>query len=70
MKAIVGKMRKPVVELSDCILCGICTEVCPSVFFLNEANFIQIKELKCYPISEVDEAIKNCPADCISWEKS
>ena len=65
-----GKMKAPVVELSDCIRCGICAEVCPLVFFLNEANFIQIKELTCYPISEVDEAIKNCPEKCIFWQDS
>jgi len=65
-----GKMRIPVVELSDCIRCEICTEICPSVFFLNEVNFIQIKELASYPVSEVDEAIKNCPTNCIFWEDS
>jgi ferredoxin len=61
-------MKKPVVEISDCIRCGICVDVCPSVFFLNEVNFIQITELTLYPVSEVDEAIKNCPAKCIFWQ--
>ena len=22
----------------------------------------------CYPEAEVDDAIKHCPQDCISWE--
>jgi len=61
-------MKRPVIELSDCILCEICIEVCPSVFSLNAANFIQITDLVIYPVSEVAEAIKHCPARCISWE--
>ena len=61
-------MRVPVVELADCILCGVCAEVCPSVFLLNDAGYISVAGLDTYPEAEVDEAIKNCPADCISWE--
>jgi ferredoxin len=60
-------MKTPVVELGDCILCGICIEVAPSVFKLSSAGYIEISELPSYPEEEVDEAIKNCPADCISW---
>lgn len=61
-------MRTPVVELGDCILCGICIEVAPSVFKLSSAGYIEISELQVYPETEIDEAIKNCPADCISWD--
>jgi ferredoxin len=61
-------MRTPVVELGDCILCGICIEVVPSVFKLSSAGYIEISELQVYPETEIDEAIKNCPADCISWD--
>jgi len=60
-------MRRPIIELGDCIRCGICVEVCPSVFSLNAADYIQISEIKEYPESDVNEAIKNCPTDCISW---
>ena len=63
-------MRTPVVELSDCILCGVCEAVCPSVFRLNEAGYIEVIEQSSYPETEVDEAIKNCPADCIAWEET
>ena len=61
-------MKTPVVELGDCILCGICIEVSPSVFKLSGAGYIEITELQVYPETEVDEAIKNCPSDCISWD--
>jgi len=61
-------MKTPVVELGDCILCGICIEVAPAVFKLSSAGYIEVSELSCYPEMDIDEAIKNCPADCISWD--
>lgn len=59
----------PIVELSDCILCEICIDVCPEVFYLSDAGYVEVRELSAYPESEVDEAIKNCPKDCIYWDE-
>ena len=61
-------MKRPVVELSDCILCEVCTAVCPSVFKMNDAGYVEVINLGTYPEDEVDEAIKNCPKNCIYWE--
>ena len=60
-------MKKPSVELSDCIICGVCAEVSPAVFRLNDAGYIEVTELETYPQDDIDGAIKYCPADCISW---
>jgi ferredoxin len=62
-------MKIPVVELSDCIVCGVCVEACPEVFRLNEAGYIEVRDLASLPEKEVNEAIKNCPADCIRWQE-
>jgi ferredoxin len=62
-------VKIPVVELSECNLCEVCVEVCPGVFRLNAAGYIQVADLSDYPQTEVDEAIKNCPVDCIYWEE-
>jgi len=61
-------MKIPVVELSECILCGVCEEVSPSIFHTSDAGFVVVTELPVYPKTDVEEAIKNCPADCIYWE--
>ena len=61
-------MKRPVVELSDCIRCDVCVGVCPAAFRMNDAGYIEVVDLNAYPEAEVDEAIKNCPADCIHWE--
>lgn len=62
-------MKIPVVDIADCTLCDGCIEVCPEVFFLNKANFIEVADLKVYPIDKVNEAIKYCPEGCISWDE-
>ena len=62
-------MKIPVVELSDCILCGVCVEACPEVFRLNAAGYIEVIDLAGYPEKDVNEAIKHCPADCIYWHE-
>ena len=61
-------MKRPVVELSDCIRCDVCVGVCPAVFRMNDAGYVEVIDLSAYPEDEVNEAIKNCPADCIHWE--
>lgn len=63
-------MKVPVVELSECILCGVCVEVSPAVFNLTDAGYIQVADLPVYPEDEVNDAIKNCPADCIVWDEA
>jgi len=62
-------MRTPTIEMGDCILCEICVEVCPQVFTVNDLRYVAISDLENYPEECVDEAIRNCPADCISWEE-
>ena len=62
-------MKIPVVELSECTLCGVCQEAAPLVFRVTDAGYIEVIELSSYPEIEVEEAIKCCPEDCICWEE-
>lgn len=63
-------MKKvPVIDLGPCTDCEGCISVCPAVFQRNEATGrIEVIAMECYPVEEVNETIKNCPKDCISWE--
>ena len=61
-------MKRPVIDLSDCILCEVCTSVCPQVFSVNDAGFVEVADMADYPEADINEAIKNCPQDCIDWE--
>ena len=62
-------MKMPVVELSLCIRCGICVDLCPEVFRLNDVDYVEVTEVTDYPELEINDAIKCCPTDCIYWEE-
>ncbi len=63
-------MKVPVVDLGLCTKCEGCIAVCPEVFHFNEATgLIEVTEMEVYPEACVDEAIKVCPVDCITWEE-
>ncbi len=62
-------MAEPVVDIGLCTECGGCIEVAPDVFRFNEqTGYIEVIEKDHYQIEDVNEAIKNCPEDCIHWD--
>jgi ferredoxin len=63
-------MKTPTVELSECIKCGVCVELCLEVFRMNDAGYVNVIDLPDYPENEVNDAIKYCPVDCIYWDES
>ena len=62
-------MKIPAVDIGRCTMCGGCIEMCPLVFRLNDSGFIEITEVSDYSAPCIEEAIKYCPEDCISWEE-
>ncbi len=61
-------MPVPAVDIGLCTMCMGCVEVAPEVFAVSDSGFIQVLELETYPREKVNEAIKYCPEDAISWE--
>lgn len=58
-----------VIDIGLCSLCKGCVEVAPGVFRYNSViHMMEVADLDEYPRELVDEAIKNCPEDCISWQ--
>lgn len=63
-------MKVPIVDIVACTLCMGCVEVCPQVFRLNpDTGYIEVAQLEVYPDDLVNEAIKYCPEDCITWSE-
>jgi ferredoxin len=59
----------PSIDLGLCSDCRGCIEIAPGIFKHNPATgLMEVIELAEYPDALVDEAIKNCPEDCIFWE--
>jgi ferredoxin len=61
-------MKTPVVDLECCNICGICIELAPEAFQINDSDFVEVLPLDDYSNENIHEAIINCPKDCISWE--
>ena len=65
-------MKKyPCIDLGLCSDCRGCIEIAPQVFRYNPATgMMEVIVLVAYPVDLVEEAIKNCPEDCIFWEEN
>ncbi|MFH1155382.1 MAG: ferredoxin [Pseudomonadota bacterium] len=62
-------MKKPVIDLGDCVKCDICVELCPRVFRMNDAGYVEILDLDAYPEEEIDTIIRTCRGDCLGWDE-
>ena len=54
--------------MAECILCEVCIDLAPHAFQINDAGFVEVLDLKDYSDDDINEAVKNCPKDCITWE--
>jgi ferredoxin len=65
-------MKKfPSIDLGRCTECKGCIEIAPTVFCYNESTgMMGVIEQDEYPEDIVNEAIIDCPEDCIAWEEN
>ena len=61
-------MRRPVIDISECVKCDICVDLCPEVFRMNDAGYVEIADLREYPEEIIDTIIRTCRGDCLDWE--
>ncbi|HHT37767.1 MAG: ferredoxin [Candidatus Wallacebacter cryptica] len=60
-------MANPSVDHDLCIGCGLCAEICPDVFEMNDDNLAVVKEgADCAAAGCCEEAADSCPTDAIS----
>jgi ferredoxin len=59
----------PVVDQACCTSCGLCTELAPNTFALNEDEIAYVTDPAGDPADDIQEAIDGCPAECISWKE-
>uniref|UniRef100_A0A7V4LC26 Ferredoxin n=1 Tax=Desulfobacca acetoxidans TaxID=60893 RepID=A0A7V4LC26_9BACT len=62
--------RIPVIDTDACIACGNCEAVCPEVFHLREdLSHSEVVNPFGAPEARIQDAIDQCPAQCISWQE-
>lgn len=77
-----NSVKKPVIDLSECVLCDICVDICPDVFIKNDSGYIEVVEgienrlydeqgnlINAALLDDIEDAMKNCIGDCISWDE-
>jgi ferredoxin len=60
--------KKPVIDQDICIGCELCVGTVPDVFRMNDQNVAEVYEPFGASEELIQEAIDNCPVNCISWE--
>mgnify|MGYP001554210915 FL=1 len=58
----------PFVDQEECTGCGLCEEVCPEVFEMNEDDISEVHDAEGASEDKIQEAIDGCPVECIHWE--
>ncbi|MBQ4100663.1 MAG: ferredoxin [Oscillospiraceae bacterium] len=58
------------INREGCISCGLCTQICPEVFYIADDGLADVKGDKVPPANEAEayEAQENCPVSVIDVE--
>lgn len=58
-----------IIDIGRCSECLGCLEIAPEAFRYNkDTGYLEVLDLDKYPLEKIEEAIRNCPKDCIHWE--
>jgi len=60
--------KKPVVDREICTSCGLCNELAPNTFELDDEEIAYVKDPAGDSEEDIQEAIDGCPVEAISWE--
>lgn len=60
--------RKAYVDQDICISCELCVNLVPEVFRMNDSGFAEVYDSAGAPEEKIQEAMDNCPVNCIFWE--
>jgi ferredoxin len=59
--------KTPVVDADTCTGCGLCEQVAPETFRLNDDGIAEVVDPAGNDEETIQEAIDSCPVEAISW---
>jgi ferredoxin len=61
--------RVPVIDADECTACETCVDACPEVFKMSDDGSVAVVYNAAGAAeAKIQEAIDNCPVECISWK--
>lgn len=58
------------IDEDECIACGLCQDICPEVFKLDDDQMVaKVLKPQGGPEELIQEAIDSCPVTCIHWKE-
>ncbi|MDD2273709.1 MAG: ferredoxin [Desulfuromonadaceae bacterium] len=60
-------MKVATVETENCISCGLCISLCPTVFRFDDTARSECFDPAGATEAEIQATIDGCPVQCISW---
>lgn len=62
------KTKVPKIDQEKCIGCGLCVNLCPSVFKMGENGKAEVINLKNCSQCDCETVVQNCPVQAITLE--
>jgi ferredoxin len=59
----------PYVDKKECISCGLCVEMVPEVFKLDDDDLAEVFDPEGASEDNIQEAVDACPVSCIHWKE-
>lgn len=64
----VTPVKKPVVDEDMCTGCGLCPDIAPGTFAMNDDGVAEVIDPQGDDEDAIQESIDTCPVEAISWE--
>jgi ferredoxin len=61
--------RIPYIDKNECISCGLCVEMVPEVFKLDDDDLAEVFDPEGASEDKIREAVDSCPVSCIHWKE-